>query len=97
MNAIYEKEMAPKSFLIGNLDSVQFSCFFVAASLDTMKYFRVFNINFQITSKIQLVLSTCWNGVVTSYSSKMYKTQKNCSRLNEHQEDGTFNVVHMPQ
>ena len=42
MNAIYEKEMAPKSFLIGNLDSVQFSCFFVAASLDTMKYFRVF-------------------------------------------------------
>ena len=37
MNAIYEKEMAPKSFLIGNLDSV-----FVAASLDTMKYFRVF-------------------------------------------------------
>ena len=36
MNAIYEKEMAPKSFLIGNLDSVQFSRFFVAASLDTM-------------------------------------------------------------
>ena len=29
-------------------------------------------------------------------SSNVYKTCRNCSRISEHQEDGTFNVVHMP-
>ena len=51
MNAIYEKEMGPKSFLIGNLDSVQFSCFFEAASLDTIQQFRVFKHRFSNNNK----------------------------------------------